>query len=75
MSDLSPRFVQVLTIWRERPTGGGRQAVWRFRLEDVHTGERHGFADLQALVAYLQAWLANVGPKSSDDASRPHKED
>ncbi|MBN1661720.1 MAG: hypothetical protein JXA93_25225 [Anaerolineae bacterium] len=29
-------------------------AVWRFSLTDPHTGERQGFADLEALVAFLQ---------------------
>ena len=28
--------------------------VWRVALENIHTGERHGFASLNALVAFLQ---------------------
>ena len=32
--------------------------AWRFSLEDPRTGERHGFASLAALVAFLRAELA-----------------
>ncbi len=30
------------------------EMVWRASLEDAHTGERHGFASLELLVAFLQ---------------------
>jgi len=33
--------------------------VWRFSLKDSHTGERRGFASLEALVAFLQEKLAD----------------
>ncbi len=29
-------------------------ATWRFTLEDSRTGERQGFADLEALIAFLR---------------------
>jgi hypothetical protein len=44
----------LLRFWQERGLPPGR-AVWRFNLEDPHTGQRQGFASLEAFVAYLQA--------------------
>ncbi len=44
----------LLTLWQERSLDPSLPAVWRFRLEDPHTGGRRGFADLEALVAALQ---------------------
>lgn len=42
----------LLRFWNERDRiADGR--VWRFSLEDPHTGERRGFAELGALVAWL----------------------
>ncbi len=41
----------LLRLWR---TGDGDSAVWRVLLEDPHTGERRGFADLNSLIAFLQ---------------------
>mgnify|MGYP001070313948 FL=1 len=31
-----------------------RGVVWRASLESPHTGERHGFPDLKALLAFLE---------------------
>lgn len=42
---------QLLRMWIEQPTQ--RPPVWRFSLEDVKTGQRHGFADLDALICHL----------------------
>jgi hypothetical protein len=42
----------VLRSWEKRgqtPEG----SAWRFSLEDPHTGQRRGFAGLEALVAAL----------------------
>ena len=36
------------------------EAVWRVSLEDVHTGERRGFADLPAFFAFLEENTAAV---------------
>jgi hypothetical protein len=35
------------------------EPVWHASLEDPHTGERKGFADLQSLFAFLEAEMAN----------------
>jgi hypothetical protein len=42
----------------------GEQLVWRASLEDPRTGERHGFASLEQLVAHLtqQTTDGRVGP-------------
>ncbi len=39
----------LLRMWRERPNG-----VWRVSLENVTSGEKHGFAHLEQLVAFLE---------------------
>jgi hypothetical protein len=45
----------VLRFWREH----NRPDAWRFSLEDVRTGERRGFADLDALMAFLRAAITH----------------
>ena len=39
----------LLRLWRETP-----YTPWRIALENVSTGERQGFTDLEALLVYLQ---------------------
>ena len=46
-----PRYhAYLLRIWQE---AASETAVWRFSLEDPSSGQRVGFADLSALVAFL----------------------
>ena len=53
--DKPPRYRSFLiTMWQERSRDTDVSAVWRFRMEDPHTGQRRGFADFEALVAALQ---------------------
>jgi hypothetical protein len=52
----------LLRIWRETP-----YAPWRIALEHVSTGERKGFADLDALLAYLQTVYTGSEPDISLD--------
>jgi hypothetical protein len=40
----------LLRLWQ---TGEDDTAEWRALLEDPHTGERRGFADLDSLFAFL----------------------
>jgi hypothetical protein len=50
-----PRYrVYLLRLWEEKgaPELAG---VWRFSLQDPRTGEQRGFADLETLMAFLQA--------------------
>jgi hypothetical protein len=42
----------LLRMWRVQAAEG---VAWRATLEDVQSGELHGFADLAALLGYLQA--------------------
>jgi hypothetical protein len=49
--------VYLLRLWQADDEHGS--LVWRAALEDVHTGERHGFADLARLFAFLEAQMAN----------------
>ncbi|MCA9983041.1 MAG: hypothetical protein KDE59_02060 [Anaerolineales bacterium] len=42
----------LLRCWRESGPPGEPPA-WRFSLEGVQDRQRHGFADLEALLAYL----------------------
>jgi hypothetical protein len=54
----------VLRFWQEHDPPD----TWRFSLEDVQTGERRGFANLDALVAFLRAAIAREAA-SNDDAT------
>jgi hypothetical protein len=40
----------LLRLW---PTGSGQQRVWRASLEQIRTGERWGFANLEQLFVFL----------------------
>lgn len=56
----------LLRFWEERGEQSER-TVWRLSLEDPLTDQRHGFASLEALVAWLQSEIA--GPRNpADDA-------
>jgi hypothetical protein len=48
----------VLRFWREGGPPADPPAVWRFSLEDVETGERRGFINLDTLVAFLRTLSA-----------------
>ena len=55
----APRYrAYLLRCWAEHGLSAPAPAVWRYSLEDPHTGERRGFADLAALLAFLPAELA-----------------
>ena len=41
----------VLRLWR---VTNGEPPIWRVALQDVHTGERRGFAGLAEAVRYLE---------------------
>lgn len=49
---LRPDYLSyLLRLWR---TGSKDATAWRSALEDVQTGERRTFANLDALIAYLR---------------------
>ena len=60
--DKPPRYRSyLLSFWEERGQDPDAPVVWRFRLEDPHTGQRRGFADLKALMAALEQETSNSG--------------
>jgi len=67
----SPYYLSyLLRLWG---AGRGAESAWRASLESPMTGERHGFASLKDLFAFLQAQaddLAGPAPASSDDVEQ-----
>jgi hypothetical protein len=71
MLDRPPTYRSfVLTLWQEHGRGSSEPAVWRFRLDDPRTGQRRGFADLEALVAALEREMA--ANWRDDQGRQPH---
>jgi hypothetical protein len=63
--DKPPRYRSyLLTFWEERNRDAAESAVWRFSLEDPHTGKWSGFARLEALIAALQQEMGEVAMKT-----------
>jgi hypothetical protein len=52
----------LLRFWKVSSMGSHQAPIWRFSLEDPHTGDKLGFADLEALFAFLQAELTEDAP-------------
>ena len=50
----------LLRLWEERSEQPA-MVTWRCSLEDPHTGQRHGFANLEALMEWLTAELSKPG--------------
>jgi hypothetical protein len=60
----------LLRIWR---AGNGNAPEWRCSLEDTRTRERHGFADLASLLAFLEEQIqASRTPEASLADDIPH---
>jgi hypothetical protein len=54
-----PRYgAYLLRYWEVRSERSGQPSTWQFSLEEAGTGERHGFHDLEALLAFLREELA-----------------
>ena len=60
-----PYQAQLLRIWVESPQS--HHPVWRFSLEDVATGQRTGFADLDALICHLLGLMEALTPPVADE--------
>ncbi len=57
-TDSLPRYyAYMLRCWAESTASPNQPVIWRFSLEDPHTGVRLGFASFEALVAFLVAEL------------------
>ena len=46
----------LLTCWQEK-TAENVSEMWRFRLEEPRIGEKHGFTDLEEVMAFVRASL------------------
>lgn len=54
-----PRYrAYLLRCWQERSQQPEHLGVWRFSLQEPHSGQRRGFASLEALMAFLETQLA-----------------
>lgn len=52
--------IYLLTIWAERGRNPATPTVWHFSLEDPRSGQRHGFANLAALITALHQEIAKI---------------
>jgi hypothetical protein len=53
MAHAKRRYIAyLLRLWQESYAG---TTIWRASLEDPHTGQRQGFADLERLLSFLRA--------------------
>jgi hypothetical protein len=60
-----PRYRSyVLRLWEVESAG---QRVWRASLQDSHSGERRGFADLAALTAFLAEQTSTAGSAAAEE--------
>ena len=64
----------LLTCWGEQSQDPFEPVAWRFRLEDPHTGQRRGFASLEALVAALQREMAERSTDTGGDGGFDERE-
>jgi hypothetical protein len=58
----------LLRLWRA-PGGAGQP--WRASLQDTLTGQRRGFADLEALAAYLHDQIEGESVPEQEPGRRP----
>ena len=72
-----PRYCAWLLRCHGVSGPAGAELVWRFSVEDPHTGERRAFASLAALVAFLCAELGLGGapPRASPAPARGQADD
>jgi hypothetical protein len=68
MLDRPPRYRSYLLVfWEERDREPQGPQVWRFSLQDPHTGQRCGFASLEALAAALKQEMEGPDSAQRDD--------
>lgn len=72
MFDKPPHYRSyLLTVWEERSSNPNASPTWRFSLEDARTGQRRGYAGLEALVAALEQELAGYRAEGQGPTARP----
>ena len=59
-------FSYLVRLWA---TGANGQPVWRASLEDVQSGERRGFANLEQLFVFLMEQTEQAGEASAAQSS------
>ena len=72
MKRQNPYHAYLLRCWQE--AGGKRidsdeATTWRFSLEGVQDHQRHGFANLESLLAFLRQITATNGDSSDRNVS------
>ena len=55
----------ILTLWQEGEAVANARPVWRYSLENPHTGERIGFRNAAELGRFLDHWVALLPPDRS----------
>ena len=58
----------LLRLWESDEAG---QLIWRASLESTDTGERHGFADLASLFAYLETVSQTLPADDAEKMTKP----
>jgi len=67
------RYISYLIrLWQVKDSGG---LVWRASLESSRTGERQGFADLDALFAFLRQQTGSIASDYDGDKGGPASKD
>jgi hypothetical protein len=56
-------FAYLLRLWREK---GGAAGRWRASLQDPHSGERRGFANLEELCSHLRQEMDHLPEPDKD---------
>lgn len=72
MNDSNVYRVYLLRLWQEGDAALDEPAPLRILLEAPHSGERHSFPTLEALLVHLRAEIAGEG---SRPASEPRETD
>ena len=58
----------LLRLWKKEQSG---ISDWRASLEDSHTGERFGFANLEQLFAFLLERIEGAGRHPDERSPKP----
>ena len=53
----------LLRFWSEFREDPDENKIWRFSLEDPHTGQVRGFANLKALMRFLRSQISTTKKK------------
>lgn len=72
MADEQQYVAYLVRLWRVHHN---TELCWRASIENVHTGERHAFADLAALCDFLIDATVAVAPLPTDEADDSDRSD